>query len=197
MAHGSSVVGNVTYEHRTGRCHRLLPETEMNWKALDFEQISTRELYLILRARSAVFVVEQFDVHLDPDGRDETSLHVFAVDDMSRSMPVIAYARLHEGDVDGPEIVVDKILTSPLRRLDGTHEALIDRVLSTVSQRWPGRDIRLFAPVSLRAFYETLGFRMTDGPFMERGARLIALTRKSRAKVSTRHAMSQGFVDIE
>jgi len=169
----------------------------MNWKALEFEQISTRELYLILRARSAVFVVEHFDVHLDPDGRDETSLHVFAVDDMSRSMPVIAYARLHEGDVDGPEIVVDKILTSPLRRMDGTHEALLERVLSTIARRWPGRDVRLFAPISLRAFYESLGFRMTDGPFMERGARLIALTRKGRATVSPRHALAQGFVDID
>jgi ElaA protein len=152
----------------------------MNWKALDFEQITARELYLILRARSAVFVVEQSHVHLDPDGRDETSLHVFAVDDMSRSMPVIAYARLREGNGGSMEVVVDKILTSPLRRGDGTAEALIGRVLAAAGERWPGRMVRLAAPVDLRGFYEAFGFRMTEAPFVERGVRLINMVRKSR-----------------
>jgi ElaA protein len=205
MAHGSCAVGNVRYEQRTiGRiadAAGTLPGIDlplgqhaftefsaphghdMNWKALDFEQITTRELYLILRARSAVFVVEQSSVHLDPDGRDETSLHVFAVDDMSRSMPVIAYARLHEGTADAPEIVVDRMLTSPHRRTDGTAQALIERVLATVAQRWPGRDVRLLAPVGLRTFYEAFGFRKTEGPFLERGVRVIGMARKGRSKV--------------
>jgi ElaA protein len=152
----------------------------MNWKALDFEQITARELYLILRARSAVFVVEQSHVHLDPDGRDETSLHVFAVDDMSRSMPVIAYARLREGTSETPEVVVDKILISPLRRSDGAAEALIERVLAATRERWPGRLLRLVAPLDLRGFYEAFGFRMTEEPFVERGVRLVSLVRKSR-----------------
>jgi ElaA protein len=171
----------------------------MNWKTLDFEQITARELYLILRARSAVFVVEHSDVHLDPDGRDETSLHVFAVDDISRSMPVIAYARLHEGSADAPEIVVDKILTSPLRRRDGTAEALIERVLATVADRWPGRDVRLLAPVGLRGFYEAFGFRKTDGPFVTRGVRLIALTRKGWQGThgQVRRAVAEGFVIVD
>ncbi|GJH11737.1 GNAT family N-acetyltransferase [Caballeronia novacaledonica] len=152
----------------------------MNWKTLDFEQLTARELYLILRARSAVFVVEQSHVHLDPDGRDETGTHVFAAEDMSRSMPVLAYARIHEGDADDPEVVVDKILTSPLRRGDGTAHALIERVLAVTAERWPGRGVRLTAPVSLRGFYEAFGFRKTEGPFLEHGMPFIGLTRKSR-----------------
>jgi ElaA protein len=152
----------------------------MNWKALDFEQITARELYLILRARSAVFVVEQSCVHLDLDGRDETSVHVFAVENMSCSMPVIAYARLHEGGEGTAEVIVDKILTSPLRRCDGTAYALIERVIAAAGERWPGRSIRLFAPVSLRGFFEAFGFRKNEGPFDERGVRTIGLVRKSR-----------------
>src|SRR6202000_486475 len=94
MAHGRCAGGNVTCEHRPSRCCRPRPDLNMNWKALDFEQITARELYLILRARSAVFVVEQSHVHLDPDGPDETGTDVFAAEDMSRSMPVLAYARI-------------------------------------------------------------------------------------------------------
>jgi ElaA protein len=152
----------------------------MNWKTLDFEQLTARELYVILRARSAVFVVEQSHVHLDADGRDETGVHVFAAEDMTRPMPVLAYARIHEGDAEDPEVVVDKILTSPLRRGDGTAEVLIERVLAVAAERWPGRGVRLSAPVSLRGFYEAFGFRKTEGPFLEHGMPYIGLTRKSR-----------------
>jgi ElaA protein len=168
----------------------------MNWKALDFEQITARELYLILRARSAVFVVEQSHVHLDADGRDDTSVHVFAAEDISRSMPVVAYARLHEGSAGAAEVVVDKILISPLRRGDGTAEALIERVLAAAGERWPGRGIRLQAPASLRGFYEEFGFRQIGKPFVERGVRVIGLMRKSRLSGQTiRQAGVAGYFD--
>lgn len=202
MPHGSCAVGDVSYEHGTSRCCRRYCDRnpDMNWKALDFEQITARELYLILRARSAVFVVEQSCVHLDPDGRDETSVHVFAVEDISRSMPVIAYARLHAGGA-AAEVVVDKILTSPLRRCDGTAHALIERVIAAAGERWPGRSVRLLAPLDLRGFYEAFGFRKNEGPFDERGVRTIGMVRKSRlsmclgAYVERTYRMDAGCID--
>jgi ElaA protein len=109
-----------------------------NWKALGFEQMSAREIYLILRARSAVFVVERSCVYLDADGHDETALHVFAVEDMSLPMPVMAYARIQLGDSEDPEVLIDRVLTSPERRGDGTAEMLMERVLQAIadSTRW-------------------------------------------------------------
>ncbi|WP_438393094.1 GNAT family N-acetyltransferase [Caballeronia sp. DA-9] len=174
----------------------------MNWKALDFEQITARELYLILRARSAVFVVEQSRVHLDPDGRDETSVHVFGAEDIARSMPVVAYARLHADAGAVAEVVVDKILTSPLRRCDGTAHALIERVIAAAGERWPGRSVRLAAPVGLRGFYEAFGFRKNEGPFDEHGVRTIGMVRKSRlstclsAYVERTYTMDAGCIDV-
>ncbi|CAB3731656.1 Protein ElaA [Paraburkholderia sediminicola] len=152
----------------------------MNWKTLEFEQLTARELYLILRARSAVFVVEQSHVYLDADGHDETSLHVFAVEDMSRPMPILAYARLQPGDAEDPEIVIDKVLTSPLRRGDGTAGLLIERVLHAIAEHWPGRAAHVTAPIGLRGFYEQFGFRKTEGPYLEHGEPFIGLTRQPR-----------------
>ena len=156
----------------------------MNWKTLEFEQLTARELYLLLRARSAVFVVEQSHVCLDADGRDESALHVFASEDMTRPMPVMAYARVQPGDAEDPEVVIDKVLTSPLRRGDGTAEELIERVLREIATRWPGRVVRVMAPVGLRSFYEQFGFRKTEGPFLEHGVPFIGLTRTSRSDQS-------------
>jgi ElaA protein len=156
-------------------------EDVMNWKTLEFEQFTARELYLIMRARSAVFVVEQAHVCLDADGHDETALHVFAVEDMSKPMPVMAYARLQPGDAEDPDVVIDKILTSPARRGDGTAEMLIERALRAVAERWPGRMVRVTAPIGLKSFYEQFGFRKTEGPFLEHGMPFIGLTRQQRS----------------
>ncbi|WP_042299107.1 GNAT family N-acetyltransferase [Paraburkholderia kururiensis] len=153
----------------------------MNWKTLEFEQLTAREMYLILRARSAVFVVEQSHVCLDPDGHDEAALHVFGAEDITRPMPIVAYARVKPGDAEDPDIVIDKVLTSPSRRGDGTAEQLIERVLNAIAQRWPGRVVRVSAPLGLRPFYEQFGFRKTEGPFLEYGVPFIGLTRSSRA----------------
>ncbi|WP_323043735.1 GNAT family N-acetyltransferase [Paraburkholderia sp.] len=152
----------------------------MNWKTLEFEQLSARELYLILRARSAVFVVEQSHVCLDADGRDESALHVFAVEDVARPMPILAYARLQPGDAEDPEITIDKVLTSPLRRGDGTAEMLLERVLQAIAEHWPGHAARVSAPLGLRDFYEQFGFRKTEGPYLEHGVPFIGLTRQVR-----------------
>jgi ElaA protein len=152
----------------------------MNWKTLEFDQLSARELYLILRARSAVFVVEQSHVCLDADGRDENALHVFAVEDMARPMPILAYARVLPGDAEDPDITIDKVLTSPLRRGDGTAELLVERILEAIAQRWPGHAARVSAPLGLRTFYEQFGLRKTEGLYLEHGVPFIGLTRQVR-----------------
>ena len=49
----------------------------MELKVKTFSELTTGELYEILRTRSEIFVVEQNCVYQDPDGRDYESLHVF------------------------------------------------------------------------------------------------------------------------
>ena len=53
----------------------------MNLVSKYFADLTTRELYEILKARSAVFVVEQNCVYQDIDGQDPESLHVFFEDE--------------------------------------------------------------------------------------------------------------------
>jgi predicted GNAT family N-acyltransferase len=95
-------------------------------------------------------------------------------------MPVLAYARLQPGDAEDPEITIDKVLTSPLRRGDGTAELLLERILAAIAERWPGHAARVSAPLGLRGFYEEFGFRKTEGPYLEHGVPFIGLTRQLR-----------------
>lgn len=148
----------------------------MDLKSLEFNQLSTHELYLILRARSAVFVVEQSHVHLDMDGKDEHALHIVAIDkSLAATMPVIAYARVNQGDEEDPDVVIDKVFTCPTRRDGKTAELLMNYTQAVIRSRWPERQTRLNAPLDLRTFYERFGFKKAEGPYLEHGIRYIGM----------------------
>jgi len=53
------------------------------WKVKTFDELSTTELYQILKARNEVFVVEQNCPYLDTDGTDEIALHLWAENTIS------------------------------------------------------------------------------------------------------------------
>lgn len=149
----------------------------MKWSTLKFDQLSPRELYLIMRARSAVFVVEAARVHLDADGDDEAALHVFAHEDMTRPMPICAYARIRAGGIEHQEVVIDKMLTSPAHRRDGTADALLAHLLSVIDARWPRHRVRALMPLAQCARYERFGFQEAREPCLECGTQLAAFVR--------------------
>ena len=57
-----------------------------------FSELSTDELYKILRLRSEVFVVEQDCVYQDIDGKDDKAIHVLGF----KENQLIAYARIFD-----------------------------------------------------------------------------------------------------
>jgi ElaA protein len=146
-----------------------LEEPVMNWKCSDFEHLSTKELYSILRERSTVFIVEHAHIHLDIDDKDETALHVFLLEAGQTRPQIGAYARLLPGDELDPEVIIDKLLTNSTRRDDDTHDLLVTHVLAAAQTAWPGRPIHVSVPTQQENFYEVFGFRKTVGPFLEHG----------------------------
>ena len=61
-----------------------------------FEELSTSQLYEILKVRAAVFVVEQECAYQDLDGIDRHSMHVT----LWRNHKIVAYARVFKDDDD-------------------------------------------------------------------------------------------------
>ena len=49
----------------------------MEWKIKRFEELTTTELYEILRVRAEVFVVEQTCIYQDLDEKDKKAYHLF------------------------------------------------------------------------------------------------------------------------
>ena len=63
----------------------------MEFAAKTFEELSSLELYEILKARSAIFIVEQNCVYQDLDDLDYRSLHIFSMEDQKVTSYLRAY----------------------------------------------------------------------------------------------------------
>ncbi|MFM0592492.1 MULTISPECIES: GNAT family N-acetyltransferase [Paraburkholderia] len=149
----------------------------MDWKCCEFTQLTSVEIYLILRARNAILVVDDAHMHQDIDGKDENAVHVFALDTVQGESLVVAYARLRPGDEVDPEATIEKQLTHTTHRDDDTVDRLIEHVLSAASERWPHAPLRTHSPVHRESFYKRFGFSKVDGPFLQHGMPFIGMIR--------------------
>jgi ElaA protein len=146
----------------------------MEWKCSEFRQLSTHELYSILRARSAVFVVEYAHIHLDLDDKDEAALHIFALEPGFAVPQVVAYARVLPGDEHDSEVVIDKLLTIAKRRDDDTRDLLVAHAVAAVQTVWPDHPIHINVSTHCEDFHEGFGFRKVVGS-LEHGTPCVGM----------------------
>ena len=126
-----------------------------------FEELSTNELYEILRARAEIFVVEQNCVYQDLDGIDYESLHVFA----EEGGKVTAYLRAFYKDEN--TVQMGRVLT--LRHGEGLGGKLLREGIAQIRARMHPAKICIDAQCYATGFYEREGFRICSEEFLEDG----------------------------
>ena len=138
-----------------------------------FADLSTGELYEILKARYAVFTQEQGIIYLDEDDVDYLATHVF----LTRGPKVIAYARLFREKAettfnpDKYELVSNDSIFCIGRMLTTVrHQGFGIRLMHTLlaeSRRQGARTLRLHAQLPAVPFYERFGFQPVGDIFEE------------------------------
>ena len=73
-----------------------------------FQELTTDELYELLRVRSEVFVVEQNCVYQDLDGDDQRSIHLW----LSLEGKTVALARVCPAGTHMHEISIGRVITT-------------------------------------------------------------------------------------
>ncbi|MEZ0601353.1 GNAT family N-acetyltransferase [Paraburkholderia sp. IW21] len=134
----------------------LLAQLEWRWKA--FTELTTAEVYAMLAARSAVFIVEQNCVYGDVDGLDTDAWHLFAYGPGERQPPLAGYLRVLLPDADDTDIRIGRVLTTAAFRGIGLGNAMLERSLTHIRAQWPDTPIRLHAQAHLQGFYGAFGF---------------------------------------
>ncbi|HEX7936534.1 MAG TPA: GNAT family N-acetyltransferase [Paraburkholderia sp.] len=145
----------------------------LEWRWKSFDQLSGAEVYAMLAARSAVFVIEQKCLYGDIDGLDLDAWHLFAfgaaieadtaADAAAARPPLAGYLRVLLPDADDSDIRIGRVLTTAEFRGIGLGNAMLDRAIAQIRKQWPGTPMRLHAQAHLQGFYGAFGF----GPVSE------------------------------
>lgn len=143
----------------------------MRLRIKSFDELTTRELYEIARARAEVFLMEQGIVCRDLDGVDYDSLHCFLEEDGR----IAAYLRAYRHDKGA--VKLGRVLSMPHGVGYGTR--LITEALPEIRRRLGSRTVVLHAQASAVSFYERLGFAVTSEPFLEEGIPHVAMMLKA------------------
>lgn len=143
------------------------------WRFARLDGLSAREVHDILRARAAVFVVEQACAFQDVDGADPESWHLFA----AAGGEVRAYCRLVPAGVKFAEPSIGRVVTAQAARGTGLGRALMREALARAQALWPGQAIRIGAQLHLERFYGEFGFARASEPYDEDGIPHIEMLR--------------------
>ena len=129
-----------------------------------FDQLTTSELYELLRIRSEVFVVEQDCVYQDVDNNDQTAIHIW----LTRGGKTVAMCRICPEGTKMPNTSIGRVITT--ERGKGYGMLIMKIAINTVMERIPAADhIEIEAQLTKQKFYERLGFVATSEPFMMEG----------------------------
>ncbi len=143
------------------------------WKCKPFAELSSHELYAIIRLRNEVFVVEQNCVFQDADNKDQQCFHLVGWGDNQ----LVAYSRLVPKGVAYPYISIGRVVTSPAGRAQGAGKALMLQSIDYCNQLFGEQPIKIGAQLYLKKFYESFGFKQTGDVYDEDGIDHIEMMR--------------------
>jgi ElaA protein len=151
----------------------------LTWQCSPFDELSTSELYAILKARQAVFVVEQNCPFLDADDVDQHCLHLSGWQVQGDANALAAYARLVPPKLKYVEPSIGRVITSSEFRGQGLGKELMQRAVQAMDELYPGLAIRIGAQQYLERFYSGFGFVTASPTYIEDGIPHVEMVRAS------------------
>ena len=135
-----------------------------------FRELTTDELYELLRVRSEVFVVEQNCAYQDLDGDDQQSVHLW----LTNGGKVVALARVCPAGTHMKETSIGRVITTV--RGKGYGRQIMLHAIDAAIEHFDARRIDIEAQEYARGFYESVGFRQSSDTFMLDGIPHIKMT---------------------
>ena len=135
-----------------------------------FPELTTSELYDLLRIRSEVFVVEQDCVYQDMDYDDQPAIHLWLTEDDR----IVALCRVCPAGTHMQEVSIGRVITT--ERGKGYGKQMMLAGIEAARQHFGAVRIDIEAQEYARGFYEQVGFRQSSDPFILDGIPHIKMT---------------------
>lgn len=130
-----------------------------------FSELTTEELYNILKLRAEVFVVEQDCVYNDLDNLDKEAVHQFTL----REGQIVAYSRLLKPGTRFNHYSIGRVIVRESERGTGLGIQMMEEAKTFILNQWKADKIKISAQKYLRNFYENLGFVVVTEEYLEDG----------------------------
>ncbi|WP_332777836.1 GNAT family N-acetyltransferase [Polaromonas sp.] len=147
--------------------------SDITWRFVPFDALTTRELYGVLQLRSEVFVIEQACIFQDMDGTDAQAMHLLG----TVAGRLVAYARCFAAGVKYAEASIGRVVTHASVRGTGAGHLLIREAIQRTAGHWGSQPIRIGAQARLESFYQQHGFTDMGKPYVEDGIDHIEMLR--------------------
>ena len=131
----------------------------MELKIKIFDELTTRELYEIVRARCEIFLVEQQIICQDFDRVDYDSLHCF----LEENGEIRAYLRAFVDEIG--ELRIGRVLSTVHKK--GYGSRLMKESIPHIQRFFGKNGITIHAQKQAQSFYERLGFKVSSEEFIE------------------------------
>lgn len=141
-----------------------------------FGELTTDELYRILKLRVAVFVVEQNCPYMELDDFDQEAVHVWLEDEDG----IAAYLRVMGRGVESEYVSIGRVIA--VKRRIGMGSRILAEGILAARDCFQAEQIYLEAQVYARAFYEKQGFRQISEEFVLDGIPHIRMLREDEAR---------------
>ena len=129
----------------------------------NFDRLTSREVYEILKIRTAVFVVEQNCPYQEVDGTDYDSLHVW----LKENDEIVAYLRIFEKDSENGTVQIGRVLSK--RRGEGLGAKVMGYGIEAAQLEMGAKAIFIEAQTYALDFYKKFGFEPCGEEFLEDG----------------------------
>ena len=126
-----------------------------------FEELTTRELYEIVRSRTEIFLLEQHIICQDFDRVDYEALHCFLEEDGK----ILAYLRAFTAGEGTAK--VGRVLS--ITHNQGHGRKLMTGALPHIREKLGANKIVVHAQKTAQGFYDKLGFMVTSDDYLEEG----------------------------
>lgn len=128
-----------------------------------FSELSTKELYDILKLRAEVFVVEQNCVYQDIDGKDQKALHVIGF----KNDKIVAYCRIFKPGDYFEKASIGRVVVAVNERKFGYGHVIFQHSVEAVKKFFNETSIKISAQLYLKKFYESHGFFQVGEGYLE------------------------------
>lgn len=135
----------------------------MHLEAKWFNELTSKELYEILKSRAEIFIKEQQINYQDMDDIDYKALHCYFIQENR----VVAYLRAFYIDEANKIVKVGRVLT--LHHGKGLGRKILEESINAIRDKMKAKTISMNAQKHAIGFYEKLGFTVTSEEFLEEG----------------------------